>query len=130
MGSSPTSWGRCIMASTLDIGRVVRATRYSYAGLKEAVLHQAAFRQELILGLALIPLAIALSDSGVELAMLLGSLLLVLIVELLNSAIEIVVDRIGTEPNELSRRAKDLGSAAVFITLLNVPLVWGLVLFG
>ena len=116
---------------TLDMGRIVRAARYSYAGLRGAALGEAAFRQELILAILLTPLAIWLGDSGVERALMLGVLLLlllVLIVELVNSAIEAVVDRVGTELHDLSGRAKDLGSAAVFISLIAVPIVWALVL--
>ena len=116
--------------STLDFGRIVRATRYSLAGLRSAIREEAAFRQELILALVLIPVAVWLGDNGVERALMIASLLVVLIVELLNSAIEAVVDRIGTEPHDLSGRAKDLGSAAVFISLVAVPVVWGLVLLG
>ena len=114
----------------LDSERVVRAARYSFAGLRSAVLGEAAFRQELVLALVLTPLAVWLGDNGVERALMVGVLLLVLIVELVNSAIETVVDRVGTEEHDLSRRAKDLGSAAVFISLMAVPIVWGLVLLG
>ena len=112
----------------LDAGRIVRAARYSYAGLRSAVLGEAAFRQELILAVVLTPLAVWLGENGVERAVMIGVLLLVLIVELVNSAIEAVVDRVGTEFHDLSGRAKDLGSAAVFISLVAVPVVWGLVL--
>ncbi len=115
---------------TLDFGRIVRATRYSLAGLRSAIRDEAAFRQELILALILVPVAVWLGDNGIERALMIASLLIVLIVELLNSAIEAVVDRIGTEFHDLSGRAKDLGSAAVFISLLMVPVVWGLVLLG
>lgn len=115
---------------TLDAGRVVRAAGHSAAGLRSAVLGEAAFRQELILAVLLTPLALWLGDNGVERALMVGVLLLVLIVELVNSAIETVVDRVGVEPHDLSRRAKDLGSAAVSISLVAVPIVWGLVLFG
>ena len=118
------------MSSTLDFRGVTRAARYAFDGLRSAVKHQRAFRQELALGAILAPAAVWLGDDGLQRAVLLVSLVLVLIVELLNSAIETVVDRIGTEENELSRRAKDLGSAAVFLALLNVPLVWGFVLLG
>ena len=115
---------------TLDFGRIVRATRYSLAGLRSAIRGEAAFRQELILALVLTPVAIWLGENGVERALMIGSLLVVLIVELVNSAIETVVDRVGTEFHDLSGRAKDLGSAAVFISLLAVPIVWALVLLG
>ena len=115
---------------TLDVGRVLRAAKYSYAGLRTAARHHTAFRQELILGAVLAPIAIWLGDDGLQRAVLIGTLFLVLTVELLNSAIETAIDRIGTEHNELSRGAKDLGSAAVFLALLSVPSVWGLVLLG
>ena len=113
---------------TLDMGRIVRAAKYSFAGLRSAVTSEAAFRQELILGVLLTPAAIWLGENGVERALMIGVLLIVLIVELLNSAIEAAVDRVGEEPHDLSRRAKDLGSAAVFVSLIAVPVVWGLVL--
>ena len=113
---------------TLDAGRIVRAARYSFAGLRSAVAGEAAFRQELILAALLTPAAIWLGENGVERALMVGVLLLVLIVELVNSAIEAVVDRVGKEFHDLSGRAKDLGSAAVFISLVAVPIVWGLVL--
>ena len=118
------------LSGTLDIGRVLRAARYSYAGLRDAVLVHTAFRQEVILSAVLTPVALWLGEDGLERAALIGSLMLVLIVEILNSAIETVVDRIGVEHDELSGRAKDLGSAAVLLSLLNVLLVWGLVLLS
>ncbi len=111
-----------------DLTRVVRAAGYSLAGLKAAVTREAAFRQELVLFLFLAPLALWLGHNGVERALLLASLVLVLIVELLNSAIEALVNRIGTERHELSAIAKDIGSAAVFIALVQVPVVWALIL--
>ena len=115
---------------TFDFSRIVRATRHSFAGLRSAIRGEAAFRQELILAIVLTPVAVWLGDNGIERALMIGSLLIVLIVELINSAIETVVDRIGTEFHDLSGRAKDLGSAAVFISLIAVPVVWGLVIFG
>ncbi len=113
---------------TFDLGRIVRATKYSYTGLRDVFLREAAFRQELILSAILIPVAVWLGDNGVERALMIAALLLVLIVELLNSAVETVVDRVGTEVHDLSGRAKDIGSAAVFISLATVPVVWTLVL--
>ncbi|MDT8383676.1 MAG: diacylglycerol kinase [Gammaproteobacteria bacterium] len=107
--------------------RIFRAAGYSWAGLRAAFRHEAAFRQELALCCLLIPLGLWLGQTGSERALLIGSLLLVLIVELINSAIEAVVDRFGGEQHELSGRAKDIGSAAVFIALLNVVIVWGLI---
>ena len=108
---------------------VLMATLYSWRGLRAAVRYEEAFRLELIAVLFLAPLALWLGQSGVERALLLGSLLLVLIVELVNSAIEAVVDRIGVEHHELSGRAKDIGSAAVFLSLLFVATVWGFILY-
>ena len=108
--------------------RVIKAAGYSWAGLKAAFKHEAAFRQELALCLVLIPTGLWLGQSGIERALLIGSLLLVLIIELLNSAIEAVVDRFGGEQHELSRRAKDIGSAAVFVALSNAAVIWVLLL--
>lgn len=110
--------------------RIIKAAGYSWAGLKAAFKHEAAFRQELALCLVMIPLGLWLGQTGVERALLIGSLLLVLIVELLNSAVEAVVDRFGGEQHELSGRAKDIGSAAVFIAFLNVVVIWALVLIS
>ena len=108
--------------------RAFKAAGYSWQGLRAAFKHEVAFRQELFLFLVLSPLAIWLGKNGVEYALLIGSLLLVLIVELVNSAIEAVVDRFGGEIHELSGRAKDVGSASVFVALVNAALVWFFVL--
>lgn len=108
--------------------RVIHAFGYSMQGLGAAFRHEAAFRQELLLCVLLIPVALWLGYDGVERALLIGSLFLVLIVELLNSAVEAVVDRVDNDWNTLSGRAKDIGSAAVFLSLINVAVVWGLVL--
>ena len=109
--------------------RVIDATGYSWKGFRAALKHEAAFRQELFIGLAMVPLAVWLGQTAVEHALLIGSLLLVLIVEILNSAIEAVVDRTGDEYHKLSGRAKDMGSAAVMLTLLNVFVIWGLIAY-
>ncbi len=111
-----------------DLGRLFRAAGHSWRGLRTAVRFEAAFRQELVLAGVGLPLGLWLGEGGVEKALLTGSLLLVLIVELLNSAVEAVVDRIGPEHHPLSGRAKDLGSAAVLLALLLAGGVWGLVL--
>lgn len=111
------------------LSRVMHAANYSWQGLKAAFKHEAAFRQELALVVILVPLAIWLTSDAVELSLLIGSLLLVLIVELVNSAIEAIVDRFGGEQHELSGRAKDIGSAAVLVSLINVGLIWGLFLY-
>lgn len=108
--------------------RILLATGYSLAGLRAAIAHEAAFRQELLLVVLLIPLAVWLGDGGIEWALMIGSLFLVLIVELLNSGIEAAIDRVGEEHHPLSGRAKDLGSAAVMLSLLNVGVVWGVIL--
>ena len=110
--------------------RFIQAAKFSSQGLKAAYINEEAFRQEVWLSVVLTPLAFYFAESGIELALLLGSLILVLIVELLNSAVETVVDRIGAEIHELSGRAKDIGSAAVSFALLNVAIVWACVIFG
>jgi len=110
--------------------RVWNALLYSLDGIKAAYRHEAGFRQEILLASALIPIAFFLPADGTGKAMMIGSILLVLVVELLNSAVEAVVDRISLERHELSKRAKDIGSAAVFFSLANVVVVWALVLFG
>ena len=110
------------------IKRIINAAGYSWAGLKAAFIHEAAFRQELALCIILAPVGFWLGQTGVERALLISSLLLVLIVELINSAIEAAIDRFGGDQHELSGRAKDIGSAAVFVALLNVLLIWGFIL--
>ncbi|MFC0269584.1 diacylglycerol kinase [Kushneria aurantia] len=105
--------------------RLFHSTRYSFRGLVAAWHNEAAFRQELVLAIVLLPATFWLASSFVEWLLLIGSALLVMAVELLNSAVESVVDRIGVEHHELSGRAKDLGSAAVFLSVLFVFLVWG-----
>ncbi len=111
------------------VTRVINAFGYSMKGLRAAWVNEAAFRQESLLLLLMTPLAIWLGQSGIEQALLIGSLFVVLIAELVNSAIEAIVDRVGSEFHELSGRAKDIGSAAVLIALMNVFVVWGLVLY-
>lgn len=110
--------------------RLWNAMHYSMAGFRAAFSHEDAFRQEVVLALVLIPIALFVDVSGIAKALLIGSVLLVLMVELLNSAIEATVDRISLDDHHLSKRAKDLGSAAVLVSLFNVVAVWGLVLFG
>lgn len=107
------------------ITRIINATGYSMKGLKSAWINEAAFRQELVLILLLMPLAFWIGDSLNEILLLVCISWLVVIIEVLNSAVEAVVDRIGSEHHELSGRAKDLGSAAVFIALALNALVWG-----
>lgn len=108
--------------------RLIKATRYSWQGLCWAFTNEAAFRQEVVLSIILIPAGYWLGHNGIERALLIGSVLLVLSVELVNSAIEAVVDRFGSDLHKLSGHAKDAGSAAVLITLINVIVIWALVL--
>jgi diacylglycerol kinase (ATP) len=110
--------------------RLWNALHYSIAGLKDAYRLEDAFRQEVLLAALLIPAAIFIPVSGIAHALMIGSVLLVLIVELLNSAIEATVDRVGLEKHLLSKRAKDIGSAAVLVALLNVAAIWSCVLIG
>ncbi|HEX5394274.1 MAG TPA: diacylglycerol kinase [Rhodocyclaceae bacterium] len=110
--------------------RVWNAFHYSLAGLSAAYRHEDAFRQEVWLALLLIPTACWLPAGNIGRALMIGSVLMVLIVELLNSAVEAAVDRISLENHRLAKRAKDIGSAAVLVSLVNVAVIWGLVLFG
>ncbi len=110
--------------------RLINAFGYSLDGFKAAFEHEDAFRQEVFLALVLIPLAFYLGKNPIEQALMIASVLLVLIVELLNSAIEAAVDHTSTERNALAKRAKDIGSAAVFLALMIVVVVWGLMLIG
>jgi len=110
------------------MARLVNAFRFSMAGFRQCFQHEEAFRQEVFASLLFIPLGLWLGDTGIERAMLVGSWLLVMIVELLNSAIEANVDRVGLERHELSGRAKDIASAAVFSSLVMASSVWLLVL--
>jgi len=108
--------------------RVWNAFHYSMAGLAAAYRNEDAFRQEVRLALLMIPLALWLPASGIGKALMIASVLLVLIVELLNSAVEAVVDRVGLESHHLAKRAKDIGSAAVLLTLALTAAVWALIL--
>ena len=112
------------------LARIRSALFYSLDGLSAALRHEEAFRQEVLIALVLVPVALAMPASGTGKAVMVGSVLLVLMVELLNSAIESVTDRVSLEDHVLAKRAKDMGSAAVMISLINVPVVWLLVLFG
>jgi diacylglycerol kinase (ATP) len=117
-----------LLQSLADGARVLRAFGYSLAGLRAAYKKESAFRQELVVAAVLIPLGAWLGRSGVERVLLVGTVLLVLIVELLNSAVEAVVDRVGREHHKLSARAKDMGSAAVLIAFLLLLATWALIL--
>ncbi|MFB9887803.1 diacylglycerol kinase [Balneatrix alpica] len=110
--------------------RIIKATGYSWQGLCQTFKQEAAFRQELALAALLMPFSWWLADTLLTWLMLVASLLLILICELLNSAIEAVVDRIGAEVHPLSGQAKDMGSAAVFISLGLAALVWGSLLYN
>ena len=116
------------MAKTGHTGikRIMHASYYSYLGFRAAWKHESAFRQESVLALILLPLAFWLGRGAVEVALLVGTIFIVIIVELINSGIEAVVDRVGDEPHELSGRAKDMGSAAVLLSLVLVVIVWSL----
>jgi diacylglycerol kinase (ATP) len=119
-----------VMQSDDNVGirRLFNALRWTLRGLKSTFKHEEAFRQEVYLCMVLTPLGLWLGENGVEKALLLAPLLIVLLVELMNSAIESVVDRISTDHHKLSGRAKDQGSAAVFVSLALVALCWVLVL--
>jgi diacylglycerol kinase (ATP) len=108
--------------------RIWNAMFYSFDGLRAAFTHEAAFRQEVLIAVILVPAAVATHASGAGKAMMVASVLLVLVVELLNSGIEAVTDRISLEDHALAKRAKDLGSAAVMLSLINVPVAWLLTL--
>lgn len=109
--------------------RIIKAGQYSWQGFQAAYKHEEAFRQEVWVLLVAVPLALWLGENGVEKTLMIGSILLLLIVELLNSAVEAVVDRTGLDRHELSGRAKDMGSAAVLVAILNAVLVWFFMLF-
>ncbi|MBE7216636.1 diacylglycerol kinase [Shewanella benthica] len=110
------------------IKRVFRATGFSMKGLKAAWVHEAAFRQELMLAIVMLPIAVLVDITTIEKLLLIFSLFIVLIVELLNSAIEAVVDRIGDEIHTLSGQAKDIASAAVFMSLALCGITWAVIL--
>lgn len=109
-------------------GRILKAAQWSLQGLRAAWLHESSFRLEVYLFVVFGPLGLWLGQTGVERVLLVGSCLLVLSIELLNSAVEAVIERYGAEFHELAGRAKDMGSAAVFVLMLNVLLTWGLIL--
>ena len=111
------------------IRRIINAFGYSMKGLRAAFKHESAFRQETVLLIILLPIAFLLGQNIVDYSILIGSLMLVIIVELLNSAVEAVVDRVGDEHHKLAGRAKDIGSAAVFVTLVNVVVIWSMYVF-
>jgi diacylglycerol kinase (ATP) len=109
--------------------RLWNATGYSRDGILAAWRHEAAFREEILLAAITIPLAFYLGKTGVERALLVGSIILILIVEILNSAVEAVVDKASPEMHDLAKRAKDMGSAAVLFSLINAAVIWACVLW-
>lgn len=112
------------MSKASGIKRIIKACRYTRDGLLATFITEAAFRQELLLAAFLFPLAFFIAPDGTALALMIASLLLVLVIELINSAIEAAIDLATTEIHPLAKKAKDAGSAAVFIALANVALVW------
>jgi len=114
---------------TTGLTHLINSTKYSLQGLRSAFKNEAAFRHELLCGIVVVPLAFFFAQDKIELALMLAAYLIVLIAELLNSAVECAIDRIGTERHELSGRAKDQGSAAVFVALVNFVVIWGAILF-
>jgi len=110
--------------------RLLNAFGYSMAGFKAAFKNEDAFRQEVMMAVILLPLAVYLGKTGMQTALMIACVLLVMIVELLNSSIEATVDRISLENHQLAKRAKDIGSAAVLLSLVNLVVVWALVIFG
>jgi diacylglycerol kinase (ATP) len=108
--------------------RIIHAFFNSVAGLRDAWRHESAFRQEILLAAVLVPLACVVPVTAVERALLIGSVLVVIIVELLNTSVEAAIDRISFDHHSLSKRAKDIGSAAVFVALVLLALVWALIL--
>ena len=116
------------LRNLIGLQRLLPALRYALQGLKAAWLQEAAFRQELLLLAILLPLALWLAENGIERILLIGSIFLILIVELINSSVEAAIDRISAKPHPLSKQAKDLGSAAVFMTVLLALFTWLLIL--
>jgi diacylglycerol kinase (ATP) len=111
------------------IKRLINAFGYSLSGFKVAFAKEDAFRQEVFLSIILVTVAILISNSSIELVLLIGSTLLVPIIELLNSAIEATVDRVSLDKHPLAKRAKDIGSAAVFLSLVNLIATWLIIIF-
>ena len=115
-------------SSEFDILRLLRATKHALSGFRDAFRSQVSIRQEVLILLVMTPLALWLGENGVERALMIGVLLLLLITELVNAAIEMTVDRIGPERHELSRKAKDMAAAAVLVSLATAVIVWLLIL--
>ncbi|MEX0964580.1 MAG: diacylglycerol kinase [Pseudohongiellaceae bacterium] len=128
MSEDPATYRTALPPKKKGLARLLAATGFSLAGLRAALRHEEAFRLEMIAFCILAPLGLWLGQTRVEQVLLVSSLIIVLLMELINSAIEAVVDRAGNEFNEFAGRAKDIGSAAVFVALLLVLFVWGLLL--
>ncbi len=110
--------------------RLIRAFGYSWDGLKAAYASEVAFRQELVLLAIGVPLACCINVANVERVLMIGSLLLIMLVEIINTALEATIERISTEQHPLSKKAKDLGSAAVLISLVNAAIIWGMIVIS
>ena len=117
-----------MISGVFNILRLLRAATFALAGLRDAFRSQVAIRQEILIILVMSPVALWLGENGVERALMVGTLFLILITELLNAAIEATVDRIGPEHHELSRQAKDMAAAAVLVSLVTAGIVWLLIL--
>jgi diacylglycerol kinase (ATP) len=118
-----------IVTKSTGVKRFYHATRYSLKGIRAAYASEPAFRYEVWIAAVMAPLACFVADSGLQFGLLIATLLMVLMLELLNTAIEAIVDRAGTEFHELAGLAKDLGSAAVFVALLMTAVIWGGILW-
>lgn len=127
---APSPPGESPFKGKTGLTRIWNAFHYSLAGLRAAYRHEDAFRQEAWLAALLIPIALLLPVGGIGKALMVGSVLLVVVVELVNSAIEATVDRISLENHQLAKRAKDIGSAAVLVAIVNALVTWTLVLLG
>lgn len=130
MQNQPSNHQESPFKGKTGVRRLVNAFGYSMDGFKAAYQHEDAFRQEVWLAIVLVPLAFFLDAEAVHRVLMIGSVLLVMIVELLNSAVEAVVDRVSIERHMLAKRAKDIGSAAVLLALVNLATVWALILLA
>ena len=117
-----------VIGGEFDILRLLQATKHALRGFRDAFRSQVSIRQEVLIILVMTPFALWLGENGVERALMIGALLLILLTELMNAAIEMTVDRIGTERHELSRKAKDMAAAAVLVSLVTAATVWLLIL--
>lgn len=118
-----------MIQKTFSVKRIINAFRYSWDGLKAAFISEAAFRLEILAAIILIPTALYMNVSTTGRVLLIGSVFLVMIVELINSAIEATIERISSDIHPLSKQAKDIGSAAVFMALVMAGMTWGLIVF-